>query len=165
MTEKWTRFIQTHSSSKRTICWIWITFLSEHKTIRNNYRSLSIFHLMFSCVWQYQDTKRFNLQNRFGFKFSRFWSNPGSAGSCDRRVDESCWPGITSHIRTVVIMFCLMHADVFTIEGLGLGSQLLQVGQAQITSRFSKLLHVQETRHLRTRRRKVQEVLKSTFWV
>lgn len=35
-----------------------------------------------------------------------------------------------------------------TIKGLGLGRQVLQVGETKVTCRISKLLHIQEPRHL-----------------
>lgn len=41
-----------------------------------------------------------------------------------------------------------MRVCVCTVEGLDLGSQMLQVGESKVTSRISKLLHVQEPRHL-----------------
>ena len=42
----------------------------------------------------------------------------------------------------------MMRVRVCTVEGFGLGGQMLQVGESKVTSRISKLLHVQELRHL-----------------
>lgn len=42
----------------------------------------------------------------------------------------------------------MMRVCVCTVEGFGLGGQMLQVGESKVTSRISKLLHVQELRHL-----------------
>lgn len=38
---------------------------------------------------------------------------------------------------------------VFTVKSLRSGSQVLQVGESKVTTSVSKLLHVEELRHLR----------------